>query len=155
MQSRDLSVFVDEDKSAYVTFASSENPHLNACSHLLWPDGSFGALDSNADLVMARLSEDYVSLSMSWNPALEICLWQRLEAQLDVVEIVHVWKQVFWEATGMFKEKGVYYLVFSLQVRDLLLIFFSHSWALTHHLLSWNPRNHGNPIQTKRCTPLR
>ncbi|EGG12133.1 family 43 glycoside hydrolase [Melampsora larici-populina 98AG31] len=70
-QSRDLSLFQDDDGTAYVTFAS----------------------DSNANLKLARLSKDY----------------------MDVEELVYVWKQVFWEATGMIKEAGVYHMMFSLQ----------------------------------------
>lgn len=70
-QSRDLSLFQEDDGTAYVVFAS----------------------DTNANLKLARLTEDY----------------------MDVEELVYEWKQVFWEATGIIKEAGVYHMIFSLQ----------------------------------------
>ncbi|KAG0139405.1 hypothetical protein CROQUDRAFT_675122 [Cronartium quercuum f. sp. fusiforme G11] len=76
-QSRDLSLFVDDDEKAYVTFAS----------------------DLNADLKIARLSKDY----------------------LHVEQLVYIWKGVFWEATGIFKQNGMYHLIFSPQ----------HGWDAT------------------------
>ncbi|KAI8461985.1 hypothetical protein BY996DRAFT_6639145, partial [Phakopsora pachyrhizi] len=61
----------DPDKTAYISFAS----------------------DGNANLKIAKLSEDY----------------------LDVVELVYKWDRVFWEATGIVKNNGIYTMLYSKQ----------------------------------------
>ncbi|CAH7686879.1 glycosyl hydrolase family 43 protein [Phakopsora pachyrhizi] len=72
-QSRDMSLYQDDDpdKTAYISFAS----------------------DGNANLKIAKLSEDY----------------------LDVVELVYKWDRVFWEATGIVKNNGIYTMLYSKQ----------------------------------------
>ncbi|KAH9815533.1 glycosyl hydrolase [Melampsora americana] len=74
--------------------------------------------DGNANLKLARLSEDYVSGCLS-----KILIGQDQRVadqidldQMDVEELVYIWKKVFWEATGIIKEEGVYHMIFSLQV---------------------------------------
>ncbi|MBW0463271.1 hypothetical protein O181_002986 [Austropuccinia psidii MF-1] len=70
-ESRDMSLFKDDDGSAYLSFAS----------------------DHNANLKLAKLSYDYLS----------------------VTELVFQWNKVYWEATGIFKHQGLYYMLYSGQ----------------------------------------